>query len=89
MRNVGMVVFHHDTGVMEEQDDWYADCTITYKNEKLYAGPVVVLHEGIWEPLAHPATFREASDAVDEFRTKRAREIVKEYKNGKTKQEEK
>ena len=80
MRQIGMTRFDHQTGELSEVEDWYADCDVTYQGKKIWAGAL---------PLAHPASYRDASEAVDDFRTKKAREIAKDYKEGKLKTEEK
>ena len=49
---------------------WYASCKITFK-EKVIWNRVL--------PMAHPATFREAMDAVERFLKDKSKEIVKEH----------
>lgn len=68
-RNQQVVEVEHDKTV--EKDDWIVDCTITVDEHVIWTKPLT---------LAHPATFRDAMDAIDEFRSKTAPRIVKEYR---------
>jgi len=58
------------TKAVVEKDDWRVTCTVTGKKDKVFDGEL---------PLARPTEFRDAMIAVDEFRTKRAPRLVKEW----------
>jgi hypothetical protein len=67
------VVRHREdkTAYEEEVDDWRVSCTITVGDKKVYDAPL---------DLAHPTAFRDAMEAVEEFRTKKAAQIIKQKK---------
>jgi hypothetical protein len=60
------------TGKVVEHDDWRVQCTVTWKKDKVYDAELT---------LARPTEFRDAMFAVDEFRTKRAPQLVKEWED--------
>lgn len=65
-----MTVSHADKQAKEvEVDDWRVSCSLFSGEEKIFEQAL---------PLAHPTSFREAMDAIDEFRRKRAPQILKE-----------
>lgn len=72
--NRPMDVYNAQSKKYEEVDDWHVDCTIR-RGDKLVYGP---------EPLAlgYPASYAEAMQAIDEFRKKKAAEIVKSKEKG-------
>lgn len=55
-----------------EKDDWRVRCTVTWKKQTVYDDELT---------LARPTEFRDAMVAVDEFRTKRAPQLVKEWED--------
>src|SRR5438105_9496940 len=63
------------TGKEQERDNWTAKCEIRQGDAVLYAPTRLI--------LPYPATFRQAMDAIDEFRSKKAVEILKEKKKEK------
>lgn len=71
MRKQEIIVYDRAKKTSTEQEDWIVDCTIKVGEKLIFSDTL---------PLAHPATFVEASGAVDEFRKKKAGEIVKAYK---------
>lgn len=71
MRKQDIVIYDRQKKTSTEQEDWIVDCTIKVNDKVIFADTL---------PLAHPATFAEASGAVDEFRKKKAGEILKAYK---------
>lgn len=54
-----------------EVDDWRVHCKLTSDDKTIFDDDL---------ELAHPARFREAADAVEEFRTKTAAKLLKEKK---------
>jgi len=68
MKNVGVVSYDGKSGNSSAGDDWYTDCTITVGDRKIYSKALIV---------GHPASLRDAMNAVEEFR-KKAPEIVHE-----------
>lgn len=56
-----------------EVDDWRVTCTITEGEKKVFSDDL---------KIPHPTPFREAMDAIDQFRKVRAVQILKE-KNSK------
>lgn len=73
MRNQQEILVHRD-GTNEMVDDWMVDCTLSVGEHRIWAGPL---------PLAHPAPFSEASGAVEQFRTVKAPQLVKEWRRGR------
>jgi hypothetical protein len=69
--NFPEVVTNAHTKKAEERDNWRVNCTIKRGDEVIHSGRLV---------LPYPASFREAMDAIDEFRTKKAPEILKKPK---------
>jgi hypothetical protein len=65
------VVYDAKTKTSKEFESWRASCTIKKGSEEIYSGTLA---------LPYPATFREAMDAIEEFRTKKAVEILKKEK---------
>jgi hypothetical protein len=58
------------TGEERDEENWEASCTLTVDEVLVWKGKLV---------MAHPATFREAIDAIQGFRNERAPELVKKY----------
>lgn len=69
IKNVGVVMYDKKSGKSSNGDDWYADCTITVGDRKIYAESLIV---------GHPASLRDAVEAVEEFRKVKAPKIVHE-----------
>lgn len=74
LRNHSYDLIDAKTKAVVERDDWRVTCTVTYKKQKLYDAEL---------PLARPTEFRDAMLAVDEFRTKRAPQLVKEWEDAR------
>lgn len=66
-----MLVHKNEDGTAKEEevDDWRVICTLTLGDKQIFNDILV---------LAHPTKFREAMDAIDEFRTKTAAKLIKE-----------
>ena len=71
-----VVVYDHKTNppTIHEDDDWTADCTIELDGKIIFAAPL---------PLVHPAKIDEVMGAFEEFRKKKAGEIVAKYEGKK------
>lgn len=65
--------YNNATGKLDEhdEDDWTVECSIAKKDTTLFKQVL---------PLARPTNYHDAMDAVNEWRTKRAPEIIKEQK---------
>jgi hypothetical protein len=74
MHNIGALVYRKEEKVAEEIDDWKVDCSLEYQGKVIY-------HRAL--PLPSPANFHEATEAIEEFRNVRARELLKLYRAGK------
>ena len=63
--------YNKDTEKLEEheEDDWFVECRIMKAEKILFKEEVII---------PHPTAYRDAMIAVDEWRTKRAGEIIKE-----------
>jgi len=72
LRNKPYDLIDAQTKRVVEKDDWRVQCTVTWKKDKVYDSEL---------PLARPTEFRDAMLAVDEFRTKRAPQLVKEWED--------
>ncbi|HLZ91094.1 MAG TPA: hypothetical protein VKQ28_05215 [Candidatus Acidoferrum sp.] len=62
------VVFDAKTKTEKGYENWHVTCAIKKGGQEVYSGPLV---------LPYPATFRDAMDAIEEFRSKKAPEILK------------
>ena len=60
---------HNKKASEEEKDDWRVSCKIT-------VGEEVIFNQAIDMP--HPTEYRDAMDAIDEFRKKRAPQLIKD-----------
>lgn len=69
-RKNDIVTYNRETKATTESVDWIVDCTIKLGDKQIFAGPL---------PLLHPSTFPEAMGAIEEFMTKKAPQIVKDY----------
>jgi hypothetical protein len=67
-------LYNAQTKAVVEKDDWRVTCTVKYKKDTVFDGEL---------PLARPTEFRDAMLAVDEFRTKRAPQLVKEWEDAR------
>lgn len=65
--------YDRQTKTMKEVDDWFIDCTIKIGSEQIYAAAL---------PIAHPASYHDAMDAIAEFR-KKAPQIIADWDKGK------
>lgn len=76
MQHSPVIVIDRKDGLTtsHEEDDWRVDCTIEFDGKTIFASPL---------PLVHPAKIDEALGAFEEFRKKKAGEIVAEYEKGK------
>lgn len=65
-----VTVSHADKQAKEvEIDDWRVTCSLFLDDKKIFEQALA---------LAHPTSFREAMDAIDEFRKHQAPKILKE-----------
>lgn len=69
-----LVHFNKDAGTstVEEVEDWRVECKIEVKGEKVYEAEL---------PLARPTAYLDAMTAINEFRTKKAPQVMREMKH--------
>jgi hypothetical protein len=71
MRKQDIVVYDREKKETHEEEDWIVDCSIKVNDKVIFSAPL---------PMLHPATFQEAVGSVEEFRSRKAKEILKAYK---------
>lgn len=71
-KNQQIVVYDQHRKKTYDGDDWIVDCTIKIGGNQIFADTL---------PLGHPAQFSDAMVAIQEFTTKKAKEIVKQREN--------